>query len=440
MTKLISAIPPLMPTNVTDLTTGEVLAPHEWVQPVQALLEYVQQETKYLYATQYEKFERDVLVVDKLGSMNSFARQRGYKSRYKTNLTSRIKAQSRVNELVLHKFASETASHILNPNPKKQPPTYSLKLNLGAVDKQMVTLTIQNNVLLMIWKVWDHELLLEFTLPSYILKRNILKISLPTVEYQKGNIVFIFTVQELPAVRPEGTHLAGLDLGRVEPYTIAVATPSGKRVAHYTTSPRLKQLNLKRENLLAEKKHILNKIKTYDALGLNTDLLVKEKQYKANKIKAIGLSLAQQLGAEVTQKLNKHKVSILNVENLKWATGAKYGSRWNHSQQQSSMEHALLRSGVKTKRVNPKNSSQNCYMCGSQVVHNAKRRTVYCAICKTELDRDFNAAMNIASDNKRYPTMNRVSGGNCSVTTQVAGRNGSNSTIADKTAIASFIT
>lgn len=392
-----------------------------------------------MYTTQYDSFVNHVGKATRIGSLNSFARQAGYTSRYKTNLDKTIKAQSRINELILHKFASETLSYIRNPNPRKQPPSFGPKINLGAVDKQMVTIGLNQNVITMMWKVWDKELAFEFTLPPYILKRNISKISLPTVEYHKRRIVFIFTIQEVPDYRAKGVHLAGVDLGRVEPYTLVVLTKEGKRLAHYTTSPRLKQLNTKRQNLLKEKQYLNQKITAYNELGLDATVLVREKQFKTNKIKTIGVSLAQQVGAEITHKLKDHKINVLHIENLTWVTGKKYGSRWNHSKQQSAIQHSLSRAGIKTKKVNPRNTSQNCHKCGTKIIHNTRKRTVHCLNCKTQLDRDYNAAINVAKNKTRYPTMNRVSGGNHSIV-QVVNHKGFNSIVAGTPAITSFIT
>src|SRR5699024_3303770 len=77
--------------------------------------------------------------------------------------------------------------------------------------------------------------------------------------------------------------------------------------------------------------------------------------------------------------------------------------RWNHSKKQAAIEHATRREGVSTKKVNPKNTSQECHHCGSRVVHNARTRVAKCSDCKEQFDRDFNAAMNIAKKLIRYP-------------------------------------
>ena len=276
----------------------------------------------------------------------------------------------------------------------------------------MVKLEQSGNQLLLKFKCWSREYEIHFTLLSYILERNIIKFSLPTIRMNKNNEwVFGFTIQEQAETRAVGKHTAGVDLGRVEPFTLAVLNESSKRVAHYVSSGRLNQLNQKRERLLREKKHITIKIESYTSLGLDAAVLSTERDFKRNKITRLGVEVAKQIGSEITQKLVKHKVSILNMEDLRWASGAKYGSRWNHSKQQEYITHSLSRKGITTRKVNPKNTSQECYACGIKIVHNSKNRTVRCVECKTKLDRDFNAAMNIAKNKNKNVSPPVVTGG-----------------------------
>lgn len=407
MKKLASALPLLAPTNIYDLLTGEEIALPVLQQKIKNLTNYCYEEA----VSYYNNNEPHLLAVlegrQKIVAPAEFARQNNIKIR--KNLPPEVKAQSRVEKLVQHKIISETSSYILNPNPKKQKHNFNPTINLGAVDKQMASISLNNNELTLLWKCWDKEYLIVFTIPSYVMKRNIIKFSLPVVSV-KG---FLFIVYEKPAERLKGTHKAGVDLGRKIPYTMAVTNSNGKRVAHYVTSRNLTRANTKRELLLVQKKHLNTKITHYNNLGLPTEKLVKENDLIRNKIARMGLSVAAQMGAEITTKLVKHNLNTLHVEDLRWVQGSKYGSKWNHSKQQESITHSLKRAGINTKLVNPKNTSQECYKCGTKIVHNSKTRTVWCIDCKTKLDRDFNAAMNIANKTF-YPASKSETGGNCS--------------------------
>lgn len=140
---------------------------------------------------------------------------------------------------------------------------------------------------------------------------------------------------------------------------------------------------------------------------------MREARYKLHKLTRLKNAIAQQMGSEVSQKLAKHNLNTLNVENLTWVTGKRYGGRWNHSRQQETITHSLARVGIRVKKVNPKNTSQTCHKCGNQITHKTEARTVWCEECRTELNRDFNAAMNIAKKNlTTYPVTKRDNGSN----------------------------
>lgn len=420
--KLISSLPPLSPVQVVDVKTGEVAS--DWVEPVVSLLGYVQTETVSLYEENAEKLHAEYSQADnRVGSANSFARQRGYHSSYR-KLSANILAKSRINELVLHKLVSESFAYHMSENPKKQPPSFAKKLNLGAVDKQMASLSVSGHTLWLEWKVWDRHLLLEFNIPSYILKRDIIKWSLPTVQISnKTDLpVFYFTVQESPTVLTENSVVGGVDLGRVEPFTLAVIdSTDGRLVKKVTSDYRLKELSRKRERLLTERKQVLTKLNHYKNLNCNKikqETLQEEADRLRSKIRKIGKSLAAQSAANLIRELKKYNVTVLHLENLKWVTGAKYGGRWNHGDQQDSIVHAASRAGIKTRKINPKNSSQTCHKCGTKIIHSPKNRTVHCQPCKTVLDRDYNAAINIAK-NRTYPHSYSKLRGNCSPKGQV---------------------
>lgn len=416
---LVSAVTPLKPHAIWDTQTGEQASAHVLENQMEQLCSFVQAETQRLFDHDPEQVISTAANLK--GSANSYGRQQGYKSEYLT-LPREVLAKSRLNELVLYKLMSETASYAKNPNPKKQYPTFPKTINLGAVDKQMASLSRDDKTLTLLWKCWTGEYLIDFIIPDYVMKRNIAKYSLPLIRWTSKGYEFIFSVQEpIPTLAPS-TLSAGVDLGRVEPYTLAVTNRKGSRVAHYATSGRLAQLSRKREEILAHKRNILVKSKQYEALGLSTETLITEKTRLASKAKILSKVIAQQIGAEIARKLENHALSTLHVEDLSWAHGSKYGSKWNHSVQQEAITHAVTRSGVRVRKVNPKNSSQLCHGCGTALTHTGRR--VRCTGCQSNLDRDYNAAMNIATQShlkKCYPRLdnNRLAGDNCSPLGQV---------------------
>ena len=415
---LISALPPLKPEMVIDVTTGQVLTQMEYNSPVGALLTYCQSETQRIYAENTSQLLADI--VSYRSNANSFGRQKGYASNVKA-LDKTIKAKSRINELILHKLISEAASYVKNTNEYKQPPSFPVTINLGAVNAQMAKLSLDGDELTMLWKCWDKELLFIFKLPAYILKRNLSKVSLPLVKLDKNNFpVFLFTVQEAVSLRPASDMRAGVDLGQREPYVLAITNQKGKRVAHYKASSRLNRLTTKQNRLRSERSAIYKKIAAYDSLSLDSTVLEAHKGFVSTACTRLTKEIALQLAAELTLKLEKHPVHLLNVEDLSWVSGtknAKIGtSRWAHSQQQEAITHAALRKGITVKTVNPKNTSQTCSKCGGTITHTSKR-TVWCSECKITLDRDLNASLNIANDinkKKRFPIIHGNNGSDSS--------------------------
>lgn len=407
MTRIISATNPLYPISVTNLSTGELVSKTYYEEKVSVLLKYVHEETKRLYSEQGGRLVEEITNTKKIGSPNSFARQRNYVSGYK-DLPVEVRAKSRINELILHKLVSEVVSYARNPNPRKQEPSFSPKINLGGVDKQMASLSYdpETTHLFLEWKCWDSHLLFEFWLPKNILKKNIIKWSLPSVQFEKGRVAFRFSVEEQSSSRSEEpVEIAGLDLGITQPYTMVVLNSRGQRTADYTASKGLVGLSVKRSRLLSNKKHVNRKISIYRQLGLETSVLDKESRYLANKISNLGITIAQKMGSEIAHKLEKHKLNTLVVEDLSWVRGAKYGGRWNHSTQQVAVTHALSRKNIRTKKINPKNTSQTCHKCDEEIVHNTRTRIATCRKCKTKFDRDYNAAINIIKKCPAYTSM-----------------------------------
>lgn len=410
--KIISSLPPLQPVSVVDVSTGEVVSLAEHAVAANSLLDFVVESVqKYPKVSLESKLLEDKRRV----APAEWARSNGFK--LDTSLLPRdVKAKSRVEKLFQHKLVTECKSFVENPNPLKKPPNFGPKINFGAVDTQMIpSFALEGNSLYITIKMWDREFELVFAVPEYVLEKNISKWSKPTLERRRGTLYYIFSVQETCSVRAESDQYAGLDLGRVEPYHLVVQNKSGARVADYKAPGRLKQLNTKRERILLEKKHTGSKANSYDELGLDSSVLRQQSKHLASKAARLGVSVALETGAAVTKQLSKHPVQVLALENLKWAVGSQYGSRWTHSKTQDAIEHATERKGIRVKKVNPKNTSQECHKCGSRVVHNARTRIALCSSCKEQFDRDFNAAMNIARKvNTRHPVRQSRNGDICS--------------------------
>lgn len=390
---VVSALPALKPTRIANTATGEIITWESFLAASLApLTEWVHTETQRLYDQNPSRVQK--VAAGLKFSPAEHARKNGF-AIDSDSLPRAAKVKSRINKLVGYKLMSEVAAYARNSDPRKKEPRFSRTLNLGAVDRSMAILEREEggNTLILTWKCWESEYELTFAIPHYTLQRDITKFSLPLVSLRG----FIFTVQESPSAAI-GKNVAGVDLGRVEPFTMAVLGDRGNMLAELRARPQTRATNNKRERILAEVASTRKKANAYDALGLDDSVLRQEVRRMRNKSARMGLSLKNEIAADIVRKSARHDVSLLLIEGLRWAAGSKYGSKWNHGDVSNKIEHTAARYGIKTKRVSARNTSQNCHGCSAKIVHRTKNRTVWCKECKTILDRDVNAALNVAKN------------------------------------------
>lgn len=412
--EFVSALKPLKPISIINTETGEYVTSEVFQEKLSLLVQSVRDEAIRLYSEHKVILDTDLAEYTGTPQPAEYARQKGYLTSFNDTLPKPVKAKSRLEKLVQYKLISETASYVLNPNPDKKEHSFSHAINLGAVDKQMAGLSRDGKELNLVWKCWDEEYYLTFNIPGYILDRDIVRFTLPTVKLDKETqqYVFIFSLVENGKQRKGKAHIVGIDLGKVKPYSMAVVNNSGSRVASYDASPRLTRLSRKRERLIAEARHINARIMNRSKRGLESPNHEIEYSRTRNKATRLTKTIAQQTGAEIASKLAKHNSNLIKVEYLKWVSGTKKSkigsSRWSHSLQQEAITHSATRIGYTTKCVSARNTSQLCHSCGNAITHR-KDRTVWCGPCKSQLDRDFNAAMNIAKQ-PIFPVSKKLNG------------------------------
>lgn len=412
--QLISALPSMPPFKILDAKSGLLVPPARLYDKVRKVLSTVLQETENMYKKHERDLEYALTSYEGSPPPAEYARQQNFKSSFRTTLPRNILAVSRLEKLVQFKVISESSSYFKDTNPSKNKHTFSKSINLGAVDKQMASLSIEHNFLCLLWKCWDEEYLLYFHLPEYVMSKNIIKFSLPTVKENKVTrvIEFIFSVFEAPLKRKAKKHNVGVDLGKNMPYSMAISNSLGQRVASYEASKQLIKLNKKRERLLVESQFLYKKIRNRTSRGLNSSCQIQELKLTKAKASRLSKALANEMAAEIVSKIKKHNSSLIKVEDLSWVTGFKESktgnSRWSYSKQQQSIVQAAKRIGYKVVKVNARNTSQSCNKCNQKIQHRTKR-SVWCESCKAELDRDFNAAMNI-SLSPSFPVIKKVNG------------------------------
>lgn len=409
-----SGIKSLIPVRVIDKRTGELIPYEEALIEINQLITMVQSLSQQVFDDNYDQLMMDL--ENAKGSANSYGRKLGYGD-YFPELPKTVLAKSRIKEIYLHKLISEGLAHLqlrgtgqVNQGDHKMGYT----INLGAVNAQMVTREIVGDRIVLDFKCWEREFIMEFAIPDYIKTRNITKLSLPMI----GRKGFSFTIEE--TTKPT-THqnIGGVDLGKVVPFTMAILDNNTNLIGKKQNSDRLNKIMIKSARLLKEKQALSAKIRSYEKLGLDDNNLRYHRRMVRNKNTQLNAEIAHKIGREIVDTALHHEVGLIHLEDLRWVTGEKYGGRWNHGAQADSIIHKATRAGLRTKRVNPKNTSQKCHNCGTTITH--KGRKVRCDSCQTTLDRDYNAAINIAKNmnkNKRFPPANGTMGVTCSATAQ----------------------
>lgn len=412
---LMSALPPLSPESIVDLKTGELVEQTIFETALTQLAFFIQTESENLW-NNHKSNLKETLSKITASSPAEVGRQAGLRVGLE-QLSRDVKAKSRIERLVRYQTITSAKSYFASEVTTKQEPSFSPYLNLSAVDNQMASVTLSEDKIELVFKCWKNEYLLTFSVPEYVLSRNVAKITLPVIKPMGDSWGFIFTVEETkaqPSINSE--YVMGIDLGRVEPYTLAVVhIGTGSRVAQYTASPRLRVLTAKRDRLNKELGYLYAKSKAYEGLGLYSEVLETERVLTRAKRNRILNKITWLIATEINTVAEKFSPRFVALEDLAWVNSKHGMSRWTHSKDQAAITHKLTRAGRITEKVSPKNTSQDCHKCGSQVIHKPGKRLVVCESCILTIDRDVNAAVNIAL----RPLRKRSKGNNCTDNSEV---------------------
>ena len=119
-----------------------------------------------------------------------------------------------------------------------------------------------------------------------------------------------------------------------------------------------------------------------------------------NKKKTLAILAAQEI-ADIAYSWDN---SVIVVEDLSFVKNTMQYGRWNRGELIKWIKHYTELNGSRMFKVNPKNTSQECHVCHSEVTHPVWKETY----CNTHgvMDRDVNAAANIAQ--KFEDSLNKV--------------------------------
>lgn len=141
-------------------------------------------------------------------------------------------------------------------------------------------------------------------------------------------------------------------------------------------------------------KEELNNIKGH---AHKAQILKIERLRIRSKISRLKIGQSHTLANHIVQIADQYN-SIIHLEQLNWVPNSK----WDQARQQDMIQEKARLKNIKTKKINPKNTSNNCPTCGNLIKHS--QRATHCTPCNKTLNRDILASRNIAQNNKPKQT------------------------------------
>lgn len=224
------------------------------------------------------------------------------------------------------------------------------------------------------------------------------KVTLPLIKIENGKPVFIFTVvTDNPVVQFAGKYIVGVDVGINNYATVVVRNTKTGQITHQTTlSQRVHSLwnsvraSEKQVRQLREKAESLSLYDRQSKMAA-LDEAQLHREAASRKKRELAILAAQ----EIADLSHQYDNAVVAVEDLSWVRNTMQNGRWNRGELVQWVTHYVSQNGGWVVSVNAANTSQLCHECGADVYHPKHKLS----ICPEhgEMDRDVNAAANIAS-------------------------------------------
>ena len=223
------------------------------------------------------------------------------------------------------------------------------------------------------------------------------KVTLPVIKVEDNQPVFIFTVAtDNPVVQFSGDYVIGVDVGINNYATVAVINSSTGRIVYETSlSQRVHSLwnsiraSERQVRALREKAKPI----VYDRQGKMAalDEAKLHREAASHKKRELAILAAQ----EIAYLSHFWDNAVVAIEDLSWVRNTMQSGRWNRGELIKWLTHYVSQNGGWVVSVNAANTSQVCHLCGEEVKHHTHR--VSACPEHGEMDRDVNAAANIAA-------------------------------------------
>ena len=279
------------------------------------------------------------------------------------------------------------------------PPSYGEDyINLGAVNNQYAA--IENDpfvageiVLKMVIQGEWYRLFFRFDAARF--REG--KVTLPLIKIENNQPVFIFSVvTDDPIVQFSGDYVVGVDVGVHNYATVVVRNSKTEKIVYQSTlsqrghslwnsvrasEKQVTQLRKKAKSILYDRQA---KMSALDEAQFHREAASRKKR-----------ELAILAAQEIAYLSHFWGNAVVAVEDLSWIANTMQNGWWNRGAFTQWLAHYVSQNGGWVISVNSANTSQVCHKCGSKVSHPTHK----VSLCPEHgiLDRDVNAAMNIAS-------------------------------------------
>ena len=232
------------------------------------------------------------------------------------------------------------------------------------------------------------------------------KVARPIFQRNAEGELYIRVIYEVETAEysTASSTIMGVDLGKVKPFSAAIATQN-----FYTTE----LAPTKETDIVARKIFVLenerNKLYTKinncrkvwngsnNYLANKIERLYSEKRYVVNKLSRLRQSLAWLIARDIAYHCQANNVDIVKLENLSWLEAR--GGKWNFSDIQDTVHQVLSAYGIAVYKVNPKNSSRVDPFTGERITHVGRSATTSVGV----RDRDYLASLELTKrPGKKY--------------------------------------
>jgi IS605 OrfB family transposase len=191
----------------------------------------------------------------------------------------------------------------------------------------------------------------------------------------------------------------GVDMGLVRPFYCALSNNErySKEIGSFDTFTKMR---MKKQKLYKELQSTNGGKK-----GKGRNKKMKHLDNFKNNERNYVRTLNHQLTKMVVDEALKNNAGVINIENLSNFKKNFAVRNWSYFEAQQMIEYKVKKYGIEVRKVNPANTSKTCHVCGhinENLTCDNKNKVMddnrfwICPECGNKLQRDFNAAINIA--------------------------------------------